>query len=400
MTIPRASLFLASLFFAATVATAHPGTGTGDALRFGTSTALSGPAANLGREMSSGVQAAFDEVNARGGIRGRQIELIAYDDGYEPKETVPNMRRLIETESVLAIVGNVGTPTAVAAIPIAVEGKTPFIFAYTGAGVLRHTPPEPYVINFRASYAEETTAMVEALIVESKLLPTEIGFFTQRDAYGDAGFSGGATALERHGLLDRRQIAHGRYERNSLAVENALADLMLATPPVKAVVMVGTYAPCAKFIRLARESGLDAIFLNVSFVGATSMARSLGEQGDGVIVTQVVPHFDSALPLAKQYRKAMSVEGEESTLSFVSFEGYVAGRILCRALYESRGELDRPGIVDALLGLGEFDLGLGVPLELSARSRQASHAVWATVIRGGEVLPFEWKELRSVASQQ
>ena len=161
--------------------------------------------------MRDGVEAALAEANRNGGVRGRNLKLIALDDGYEPKRTVPNMRQLIHEDNVLAVIGNVGTPTAVSAIPIAIKAKTPFFGAYTGGGVLRKSPPDRYVINYRASYAEETAAMVDALILEGGMRPDEIAFFTQRDAYGDAAFVGGIAALKEHGLESEIHVAHGRY---------------------------------------------------------------------------------------------------------------------------------------------------------------------------------------------
>ena len=123
-----------------------------DEIVLGTSTALTGPAADLGINMRAGILAAIDECNRAGGIHGRTLRLISLDDAYEPSKTAPNMRKLIEEEKVLAVVGNVGTPTAIAAVPIAVATKTPFYGAFTGAGMLRKTSPDRYVINYRASY--------------------------------------------------------------------------------------------------------------------------------------------------------------------------------------------------------------------------------------------------------
>ena len=274
-----------------------PAAAEDDEILLGMSTALSGPAAELGENMKTGVLAALEEANRGGGIAGRSLRLVALDDQYEPAQTVPNMRELIDEKKVVAVVGNVGTPTAVAAIPIANETKTPFYGAFTGAGVLRKTPPDRYVINYRASYAEETAAMVDALVEQAGFRANEIAFFTQRDAYGDAGFVGGIAALQRHGLASEHDVAHGRYERNTLAVENGLAEVLQADPPPRAVIMVGAYAPCARFIELARDVGLDSLFLNVSFVGAAPLLAALGEKGEGVIVTQVVPHFDSDSPI-------------------------------------------------------------------------------------------------------
>ena len=386
-------LFATAMGGAAEVAapTREPGP---DELLLGMSTALTGPAAQLGLNMRAGVQAALHEVNEQGGIRSRLLRLLVLDDGYEPSRTAPNMHQLINEDQVLAVVGNVGTPTAVAAIPIVNATQTPLFGAYSGAGVLRKEPPDRYVFNYRASYAQETTAMVDALVTEAGVHVDEIGFFTQRDAYGDAGYHGGITAMRRHGLRDHTWVAHGRYERNTVAVENGLADLLMSKRPVRAVIMVGAYEPCAAFIRLAREHQFDAIFLNVSFVGAEQLAATLGESGDGIIVTQVVPHPESELTIARQYRAAVTSLHGDAQLSFGSFEGYVVGRILIDALGGAEEAPDRESIVRALESLGKFDIELGVPLELSRDKHQACDQVWPTVIRGGRVIPYDWSELR------
>lgn len=379
----------------ATAAVAQP---ADEELKFGMSTALTGPAANLGLDMRAGVQAAFDEVNRAGGIHGRKLTLIALDDGYEPSRAAPNMVQLIDVDQVIGVIGNVGTPTAVAAIPVALEKRVLFYGAFTGAGVLRKTPPDRYVINFRASYAQETGAMVDALIDAAGLKPEEVAFFTQRDAYGDAGFAGGMAALKRRGLQDETFVTHGRYERNTLAVEVAVAEMMSAETTPRAVIMVGAYAPCAAFVKLARGSGLDAKFLNVSFVGTQSLISALGADGEGVIVTQVVPPLDAQLPVLASYRAALEASSPAATVNFGSFEGYLAARALCFALDKIPGPPTRESIVDALEALGKFDLGLGVPLELSREKHQASGGVWPTVVRDGKAVAFDWGDLKPASS--
>jgi branched-chain amino acid transport system substrate-binding protein len=240
--------------------------------------------------------------------------------------------------------------------------------------------------------------MVEALIDEAGLATDEIAFFTQRDAYGDAGFVGGIAALRRHGLTSEHDVAHGRYERNTLAVENGLAEILQADPMPRAVIMVGAYAPCARFIELTREFAPDMLFLNVSFVGAAPLAAALGEKGEGVIVTQVVPHFDARVPIVGEYRKVLSAVNSHTLPTFGSFEGYVATRILITALRRSEGPVSREGIIDALESLGSFDLGLGVVLQLRADDHQASNMVWPTVLRAGRIESLEWGELAGVAT--
>jgi ABC-type branched-subunit amino acid transport system substrate-binding protein len=338
------------------------------------------------------VEAALEEANRAGGIQGHRLKLTALDDGYEPMRTAPNMRKLVDQQSILAVIGNVGTPTAVASLPIISDSGTPFVAPFSGAGILRRSPPDRYVVNFRASYAEETEAMVDALIREAGLKTGEIAFFTQRDAYGDAGFAGGVAALKRHGMTNDLLIPHVRYERNTAAVERALADLLLLNTPPRAVIMVGAYAPCAAFIKQARAHGLDALFLNVSFVGPSSLLRALGPQGEGVIVTEVVPHFEGQEDGVRAFHAAMKALHADYTPNFGSLEGYLAGRMFCLALQRHTGSLTRDGVIDALEGLGEFDLDIGAKLKLSPSEHQASHTVWPTIFRDGRIVPFNWKE--------
>jgi len=364
-----------------------------DDLVFGMSSALEGPISGLGLSMRAGVKAAFSEANRQGGINGHNLCLISMNDGYEPEQTVSNIRQLIQQDKVLALIGNVGTPTAVVAAPICQQMKTLLYGAYTGAGVLRKTPPDRYVINYRASYAEETEAMVNGLIVYGGLQPHEIAFLTQRDAFGDTGFTGGIQALRRHGLKDESRILHVRYERNTDDVENALATLLLASPAPKAIILVAAYSPCSKFIRLARAYGIKSRLLTVSFVGADLLAKKLGSAGEGVIITQVVPHAQENLPITTAFRNATQGTERFESASFTTLEGYIAGRILIKALRTLKDKPSREQILEALENLGEFDIGTGFPLHLSKLEHQASHQVWPTVISNSRVIPFKWQDL-------
>jgi branched-chain amino acid transport system substrate-binding protein len=360
----------------------------------GMSTALTGPASDLGREMRLGVVAGLERANRAGGVNGFHLRLITLDDGYEPTRTAPNMRELLETDKVLAVIGNVGTPTAIAAVPIANEEKTLFFAGFTGAGVLRKNPPDHYVINYRASYAEETGSMISALIDRAGLKPEDIAFFTQRDGYGDAGFEGGIAALKAHGLKDTSQVLNVRYERNTLAVENAVATLLFAERKPKAIVMVGAYAPCAKFIRLAHAGGLDALFLNVSFVGSNPLAAALGNLPVNVIVTQVVPYpLGGDLPIVREYRDDLKAIDPNVAYGFGSMEGYIAARIFIKGLENEQGTPTRDGIVSAFESLGTFDLGMGEPLSYSPTEHQACHRVWPTILHNGAFVPFDWKDI-------
>lgn len=367
-----------------------------DDILLGMSAPFTGPAASLGADMRDGIQAAIAEANAAGGVHNRHLRLVALDDGYEPRLTAPNMRTLTDDPAVVAIIGNVGTPTAVAALPIAERTATPFIGSFSGAGVLRREPPDHVVVNFRASYAEEIDATVEALTTRAGLKPADIAFFTQRDAYGDSGFSSGLAALRRRGLSADAPVPNGRYDRNSDAVENALADILSTSHSrPRAVIMVGAYKPCARFIHLATRSGFHPIYVCVSFVGALPLAAELGPTGERVIITQVVPHYDADLPLVRDYHHALAALSPDHPPApgFGSLEGYAAARMLLLAMNRLDRAPDRASVITSLESLGEFDLGLGAPLSLSPTQHQACHTVWPTVIRTGRVVPADWAGL-------
>jgi ABC-type branched-subunit amino acid transport system substrate-binding protein len=361
-------------------------------IRVGMTTALTGPAQALGVGMKVGVEAYFQQVNEEGGVFGRPLRLIALDDQYEPLQTGPNMRALIDEHAAFAVLGNVGTPTAAVAVAIANEKKIPFFGAFTGAGLLRKNPPDRYVVNYRASYAQETAEMVRGFVQELRIHPEHVAFFTQNDAYGDTGFAGGVKALEAAGCERARKLPHGRYPRNTVDVEGALARLLDPKVTVKAVIMVGAYKPCAKFIRLARKNGLGAVFANVSFVGSDALARELGAEGDGVVVTQVVPHYDDVLPVVVDYRRRVA----QKDVNFVSLEGYIAARAFVEVLRAAGPNADQKTFIDALESGREFDLGLGRTHVMSPTNHQFSDAVWPTFLRDGHFYPLRhWTDLRA-----
>ena len=311
------------------------------------------------------------------------------------------MRQLIERENVLAVIGNVGTPTAIAATPIAVAEHTLFFAAYSGSDGLRPQRPERYVINYRASYSEEATAMIDALIDRGGLAPEDIAFFIQDDGYGDSGFRGVMAALRRHGLRDESSVVRVSYKRNTLDVEDAVASLLIAPHTPRAIAMVGAYAPCAKFIRLCRDAGIDPLFLNLSFVGSSSLAAALGKTQARVMITQVVPHPDArGLPLIADFREDLNRLDRGAEPTVTSLEGYVSMRILTRALESMKEPPTREGIIDALNAMGSFDMGIGESLRLSPQEHQACHRVWPTVMRGGTFVPIDWSELRSIIDKE
>lgn len=362
-------------------------------IKVGMSTALNGPAKALGQGVKLGVEAYFHKINSSGGVGGNTLKLVALDDGYEPAKAAPNMRKLSGEPGLVAVIGNVGTPTAIVTVPIANETKTLLFGAFTGAGVLRKSPPDRYVINYRASYAEETAAMIDG-IMAAGIKPEEIAFFTQNDGYGDAGYKGGMKALKAKGYANPEKLAHGRYQRNTKNVEGGLSTILDAPVEAKAIIMVGAYGPCSEFIKLAKQELPNALFLNVSFVGSTALKKALGDKADNVIVTQVVPHFRSNLSGITEYREALQAYKPKAEAGFVSLEGYLAAKIFVEGLKSAKDKMSRESVIDGLESVKDLDIGIGVSVTFNDKEHQASHKVWPTIIKNGKFVPLNWSDLK------
>jgi len=369
---------------------------TDNEIRLGISAPFTGSAKELGSQMKLGIETAFNLINETGGIHGRQLKLIATDDGYEPTRTTESMKELYEKEQVFGFIGNVGTPTAVVALPYALERKTLFFGAFTGAGLLRRDPPDRYVFNYRASYAEETYAMVRYLVKVRGLRPDQIAVFAQQDAYGDAGFDGVAKAMRALRGGDERPTAILRldYKRNTVDVDEAVARLRAHRIPIKAVVMVPAYRAAAKFIEKTRDLYPEMIYTNVSFVGSTALADELMLLGPryakGVIVTQVVPAVDSYASTVLKYKTALAKYFPAVPPDYVSLEGYVAGSLLLEGLRRADRQLDTEKLVEALETVRDFDMGLGAPINFGPTEHQGSHKVWGTQLNeNGRYQPID-----------
>jgi ABC-type branched-subunit amino acid transport system substrate-binding protein len=347
----------------------------------GMSAAFSGPSRELGRGMQLGISTYLQRVNAEGGVNGRKLRLVALDDGYDPARALANMKLLNDEHRAFAVIGNVGTPTAEATLPYALDKRLPFLGAFTGAKLLRRDPPDRYVFNFRASYAEETAAMVRYLVDVKKLRPDQIAVFAQKDGYGDAGFAGVAKALRAHGR-DPEQILRVGYERNTADVDAAVEEMLKHKAEVKAVVMVPSYRAAARFIQKLRDAKMDVLFLNVSFVGSDALAEELRQMGlsyaEGVIVTQVVPHFDSKSTAVLKYRADLKKYYPSEQPSFISLEGYLAAALFVEGIRKAGDSLNEESLVDALESLRNLDVGVGAPATFTPSEHQGSHKVWGT----------------------
>ncbi len=339
----------------------------------GMTNAQSGPVSALGFMMRDGAAAYFNKVNAAGGIDGRKIRLVVYDDNYQPPLTISNTRKLIEQEKVFALFGYIGSPNSAAIVPIVTRTGVPYLFPLTGAEVIRN-PVNKYIFNLRASYADEVEVMIERLTQDLQI--KKIGVFAQDDAMGEAGRSGAIRALRKRNMS---LVGDGKYERNTVKVDAALETLIKANP--EAVVMACTYMPCAAFLKKAKARGFSPKFLLISS-GTAALMNEAGKDAEGLIITQIVPNpSDSPLPIVKEFLSDMKAAG--IVPDPVGLESYVGAKVLVEALKRA-APLTREAFISALEKL-KMDAG-GLEVSFNPTDHQGLRQVFLTKIEKGKVV--------------
>lgn len=344
----------------------------GERVLLAQSAPFSGPAAQLGIQFHNGAKLFFDQLNAQGGLHRKPVELVKLDDGYEPDRCAENTRKLLADDPV-ALFAYVGTPTSLAALPLATAAKTPFFAPFTGAMGLRE-PFNRYAFHLRASYNDETALIVNQLV---QLGRHKIAVFHQNDAYGKAGLDGVTLALAAH---NSKPVGTATVERNSVEVAAAVKALVALRPD--AIVQIGAYKACAAFIKAAKAAGYGGTFYNVSFVGTQALADELGKDGLGVVVSQVMPSpYNPARAIAREYVEASRKAGGENVPNFSSMEGYLAAKVLADALRRGPARITRDSVVAALEGLGQQTYG-GFNVTFSGNDHVASKFVELSMLTG------------------
>lgn len=354
----------------------------------GSCSALDGPASFLGRQTIVGATAYLDLINAKGGVNGRKIQLLAFDDGYEPARADACFKRLLK-EQVFAAGFFVGTPTAAKYVPMAEENKLPVVGLFTGAQLL-YAPLKHYVLNVRASYYDETREQVDNLWNSLKM--HKIGIIYQDDAFGTAVLDGLQLALKKYHATP---VGMGTFPRNTLDVDKGMATVRAASP--EAVLLVGPYAPVAQIVRRAHASGWRPLFLTVSFVGTEKFIAEAGRDAEGTVITQVVPPYTRTdFPTIALYRDALKTYYPSEQPSFVSLEAFVDAMVLVEGLKRAGKEPTREKLISALESIDNKDVGLGPKLLLkySPNRHKGFDQIYTTVVQGGKPeIVDDWSSL-------
>lgn len=362
-------------------------------IRIGGVMDLEGRSRGLGIGMKAGIEAALR--NQR--IKGRRVEFVTLNDSYTPAKTIEATNALV-TQGIFVMIGNVGTPTAKVSLPILAQAKVPAVGFFTGAGILR--PGVGDIINYRASYVQETAAVIQAAI-EAGVNPVQICAYVQNDAYGMAGvvgikralsvLSGTEVVIKTLDVILQQQGENparndlgpvGVYQRNTFTSRDGYRSLknweQVSKAPCRVVVTVGTYNAIAKFAAYSRYKGDDWIISAVSFTGADNFHKALAEASitDRVIMTQVVPPLDSKLPIVAEARQKL---GEQ--FGWVSLEGYIVGKLWLTGMERIEGRITRAKFLDAVRGRA-FDLG-GLNLDFTTDNQGSDLVVLTSLTPDG-----------------
>lgn len=341
---------------------------TNDTIRIGGVLDLEGRSKDLGKRIKIGIEAAFQDAR----INKKHIEYITINDSYTPEKTIESTDKLLE-QNIFLVAGNVGTPTAKVSLPILEKNKIPAVGFFTGAGLLR--PGKGDIINYRASYVQETAAVIKEAL-KNDINADQVCAYVQNDAYGMAGIQGILDALkgrenyEEHIAALEKVLALsgenpprnnigpvGVYKRNSYFARPGYLSLKAweksQNTQCKLIITVGSYKPISEFIAYSRYKNEPWIYSAVSFTGAEAFQKSLEalEIQDGVMMTQVVPLLDSDLPLVLEAKEKLGKD-----FGYVSLEGFIVGKLILHGLEKAKNDLNRQNFTKALLN-SRFSIG-------------------------------------------
>jgi ABC-type branched-subunit amino acid transport system substrate-binding protein len=340
-------------------------------VRLGMSSPLSGPSGAYGRQMKEGIEACFARVNAGGGVAGRKLELVALDDGYETAPAVANARRLVGQEKVFALMGFFGSSPTAAVLPVLDESGVPLIGTISGSEALRK-PVNRYMFHLRASYGDETAAIVKNLTTVGI---SRVAVLYQDDGFGQAGLKGVVDALAAHKLAP---VAAASVPRNSVDVAAAVAAI--AKADAQAVVMVTLSRPTAEFVKQMRAAGAAPFFVALSPVGTDQLIAELGPDNTrGIQVSQVIPYpWGDKLEVVREYKKALAAYSKAAQFSYYGLEGYLNARLVVAALERAGANPTRERLMAALRS-GPFNLD-GYRVNFAQGSNSGSSYVEISVV--------------------
>jgi branched-chain amino acid transport system substrate-binding protein len=369
--VPVVSAALMSMLLAATrpATAADPGVSASEIV-IGMWAPLTGTQALIGTSERDGVQIGIDEINRTGGVNGRKLRLIAYDDGGLPQESLSAVRRLLDQDKVFALVVGSNSGATLAAMPVINRAKAPFI-----ASIAAHrnlfVPFSPTSFRVYANEVAQAERIVDYSLKELKVKKPAM-IYTSND-YGVGGMETVTAALKKAGVEPSATVRYNQgdqdFSAQLLRIRQAGADSLY----------VWSFAAEAGIIvRQAKELGLDVPMMGGGATTTPLFPRGAGQAGVGFVAPWVFPYTEtmSEVPAIAAYldllRKVYPGGLPAARPSLYDLAGYGAIKILIEGVRRIDGEPTREKFVRALETMKDFDTGVLFPVTFTATDHEGS----------------------------
>lgn len=373
----RKVLVLSLCLLGAAGASAQTGVTSGSIV-IGQTGVFTGPVAEPALQYRAGAQIYFDEVNAKGGIAGRKIKLVSYDDKFDPKLAAENTKKLLDEDKVFALFGYIGTGAIVGSMPQIIEHRIPVVGALSGSDGLRD-PKMSLIFHTRASYGAETGKMVEQLTSTGV---KSIAVVYQDDPFGKAGLKSAQGAFAKYNIKPAIEAPIDMSKLDALGPTTA----QVAKTHPGAIILITAGKASTAFIREYLKTGERPQFFGVSVLSAKALLADLGADAHGIVIAQVVPSpLRASYPISKEFMAAAKKAGSKDT-TYNSLEGYITAKVFIEALRRAGKDLSREKLISALETMNNYDLG-GFTIDYSGGKRIGSTFVDLSIIsKSGEFL--------------
>ena len=326
-------------------------------LTIGCSASLTGPLAGFGRDIKQGAEAALAQINARGGIHGRMVQLQILDDGYVPQRTTENVQQMISQGSAFALLSCVGTPNNAGILPMIEDAGIPYVAPFTGASSLRKGARN--VFHVRASYTDEVRRLVQRL---AGMGLKDIGVVYLDNAYGREMLEDSTRFLAEQGLKPLVQVALATDGKN---LSDVLAKVGQARPA--AVLLATAGAVSVELVRGLKTNNPGVLMAGLSVTLTSEGLKQLGDAGSGLALTMVMPDPTRAkTALVRDYQAAMRARGIQE-FNLGTLESYTNTRVLAEGLERAGAAPTRSKLRTALAGIRNLDLG-GLVIDYSGQA--------------------------------
>ena len=326
-------------------------------LTIGCSASLTGPLAGFGRDIKQGAEAALAQINARGGIHGRMVQLQILDDGYVPQRTTENVQQMISQGSAFALLSCVGTPNNAGILPMIEDAGIPYVAPFTGASSLRKGARN--VFHVRASYTDEVRRLVQRL---AGMGLKDIGVVYLDNAYGREMLEDSTRFLAEQGLKPLVQVALATDGKN---LSDVLAKVGQARPA--AVLLATAGAVSVELVRGLKTNNPGVLMAGLSVTLTSEGLKQLGDAGSGLALTMVMPDPTRAkTALVRDYQAAMRARGIQE-FNLGTLESYTNTRVLAEGLERAGADPTRSKLRTALTGIRNLDLG-GLVIDYSGQA--------------------------------